>query len=335
MQATVIVPSLIPDGAAAHAIDKNLFAPLDAILTRARYSAEPAQAAESALLTTLGLAGDFPVAPYAALADGLEPGNFVWYRAAPVQMTVQHDGLVLLPITGNDLSADECKELCAAANQLIAPDGDHLVWTSAHRWYLQSKAHTAASTTPLADCIGRSVFERLPADPHLKRLMSELQMLFFRHPVNQRREAAGLPLANGLWFWGGGALSDRPAIRHHMFSEDPFAYGLALAAGRTPNLIAPALLPPDAPSVVYLPQLQLAHPAFEDQYRGVWHRLAVTVGEIARQLESGTLAQLDILSPGATRTHRFTLKRGSRWLFWRRAPSISSLIQGETEMQRL
>jgi hypothetical protein len=41
----------------------------------------------------------------------------------------------------------------------------------------------------------------------MRRLMTELQMLLHEHPVNQRRLARGIPVANAVWFWGNGDLT--------------------------------------------------------------------------------------------------------------------------------
>jgi hypothetical protein len=43
--------------------------------------------------------------------------------------------------------------------------------------------------------------------PLITRLQSEAQMLFYTHPVNDRREAARQPIVNGFWVHGAGALS--------------------------------------------------------------------------------------------------------------------------------
>src|SRR5690606_4093503 len=48
-----------------------------------------------------------------------------------------------------------------------------------------------------------------------RRLVNELQMLWFDHPVNQAREARGLRPVNSVWLYGGGRpaqLSSAPAL---------------------------------------------------------------------------------------------------------------------------
>jgi hypothetical protein len=47
-----------------------------------------------------------------------------------------------------------------------------------------------------------------------RHAINEAQMVLHAHPVNQARQAAGQPVVNSLWPWGGGRL---PAAthRHH------------------------------------------------------------------------------------------------------------------------
>ncbi|HSG90830.1 MAG TPA: hypothetical protein VLA56_16555, partial [Pseudomonadales bacterium] len=51
----------------------------------------------------------------------------------------------------------------------------------------------------------------LPAGPDaggFQTLLSEVQMTLHASPVNQRREALGLPVINSLWIWGGGVAPE-------------------------------------------------------------------------------------------------------------------------------
>ena len=52
------------------------------------------------------------------------------------------------------------------------------------------------------------------------------------HEANARREAAGQPAINSVWFWGEGALPAAVARRHaRVYAGDPLARGLAKMAG--------------------------------------------------------------------------------------------------------
>jgi hypothetical protein len=60
-------------------------------------------------------------------------------------------------------------------------------------------------------------------------------MVLHAHPVNQAREAAGLPVVNSLWPWGGGRLPNLaripPAAMTTLWSDDPVARGIARLLG--------------------------------------------------------------------------------------------------------
>ena len=56
-------------------------------------------------------------------------------------------------------------------------------------------------------------------------------MLFHQHPVNQAREAAGLPAISGVWTWGGGVLPKVPGGPDLLVADHPLGVGLARAMG--------------------------------------------------------------------------------------------------------
>jgi len=50
--------------------------------------------------------------------------------------------------------------------------------------------------------------------PRLRQLISETEMWLFEHDANDARKEMGLPVVNGLWFWGGGApLASLPKVQ--------------------------------------------------------------------------------------------------------------------------
>jgi hypothetical protein len=90
------------------------------------------------------------------------------------------------------------------------------------------------TTSPYA-ARGTEIASKLPSGADATRfcaLMNEAQMLLHEQPVNTEREARGAPVANSVWFWGGGTLavpSARPFST--VLADDSLARGLALAAG--------------------------------------------------------------------------------------------------------
>jgi len=111
------------------------------------------------------------------------------------------------------LSREDTEKLLAALNQHLAQDGLVLKAFDPKRWYLyrldDSFSHDLPVTTPLSEAGAGNVFPYLPqsSDRYWAQLFNELQMLLHTQPVNQRREAEGLPPVNGLWLWGEGSAA--------------------------------------------------------------------------------------------------------------------------------
>jgi hypothetical protein len=76
------------------------------------------------------------------------------------------------------------------------------------------------------DVLGRHIEEFLPvgADSgRLQQLISETEMWLFEHEVNRARTELGLPVINGLWFWGGGApIASLPNVQGWAAGNDLF-----------------------------------------------------------------------------------------------------------------
>ena len=66
------------------------------------------------------------------------------------------------------------------------------------------------------------------------KLQNEVQMAWFQHPVNEAREARGLPAVNSIWFHAQGTLKPVGKPFARVLSASPAALGLARAAQATP-----------------------------------------------------------------------------------------------------
>ena len=73
---------------------------------------------------------------------------------------------------------------------------------------------------------GRHIEHHLPAGPaapHLRQLMSEIEMWLFEHPVNQTRSAYAAPAVSALWLWGcADVVSSLPPVDGWAAGDDPF-----------------------------------------------------------------------------------------------------------------
>ncbi|WP_291013145.1 phosphoglycerate mutase [Hydrogenophaga sp.] len=169
---------------------------------------------ERALASALGL--------QAAGADCLSPGRFPWAAASseqplqpqawftPSHFQVGMDQVTLLPGDRLALMDADARPLFDALTPLAAEDGIELFYESATRWRATGEPLRDLVCASLDRVSGRSVADWTPTQgrhPLITRLQSEAQMLFYTHPVNDRREAAHQPIVNGFWVHGAGALT--------------------------------------------------------------------------------------------------------------------------------
>lgn len=129
----------------------------------------------------------------------------VWL-AELVNISPSRDGAVLIP--ARELAIDEADihELFHSAVQGVADTDFKLHPTGKTHWRLdlpQGYAPACASpelvhTTSVNDWWRQDIHGR-----PWRRLVNELQMLWFDHPVNQRRHERGLLPINSLWLFGG------------------------------------------------------------------------------------------------------------------------------------
>jgi hypothetical protein len=157
-------------------------------------------------------ADEAPLAPYMLRADGGEPGDATWACVQPVHVRIAHDHLVLIDPASLDLSGDEASALLEVARPLIQELGVRIEAPKPARWYLSGDDFgTLAGASPLR-ASGRNIEIWLPHEAHSgersrawMKLQNEVQMAWFEHPVNEAREARGLPAVNSIWFHAQGA----------------------------------------------------------------------------------------------------------------------------------
>ena len=169
---------------------------------------------ERALALALGLqaAGETRLAPgrfpWAAMTSEQPLQPQAWFT--PSHFQVGMDQVTLLP--GDRLALDDtdARPLFDALAPLAAEDGIELIYESATRWRATGEPLRELVCASLDRASGRSVADWTPAQgrhPLITRLQSEAQMLFYTHPVNDRREVERQPIVNGFWVHGAGALA--------------------------------------------------------------------------------------------------------------------------------
>jgi hypothetical protein len=235
---TLLITDLLPPTDAPAAVREVRLPGLEKALGRADITREAADGAHGWLANDWGLA---PPVPYAAIAlagdDRAREGT--WMRADPVHLRIERDLVALHDASVLDVTAEESTALVAALQALFRDDGLEFLAAAPERWYVRVPDADVPHTTALHNAVGRDIFALLPRGSgplNWRSMITESQMVLSAHAANARRETAGQPAVNSVWFWGEGKLPAAVAPRYaQVYADDAFARGLATLAGVTPQ----------------------------------------------------------------------------------------------------
>jgi hypothetical protein len=156
---------------------------------------------------------------------GIDPGDAYWLAADPVTLDVGRAD-VSLAGTVSDLAPGDADAMLATLNAHFAGDGLTFIAPRPDAFFVRAESPLRLVTRSAAAARGRPLRAMLPRGEDaqsFRRWQSEIEMLLHEHPVNVARERAGRPLANSLWFSGGGTLPPRrepaPPIRTYATAE--------------------------------------------------------------------------------------------------------------------
>ncbi|MFT4100695.1 MAG: hypothetical protein QM674_06595 [Burkholderiaceae bacterium] len=177
----------------------------------------------------LRLPADEAIEAASAALDGLAPPVI---RLTPAHLHTGRDHLVLTDPAQLSLSIDDARALADAVRPLLDEQGLTLTVATPLRWYLGGPAERLPRTRDAGSrqAIGRSVDAYLSRDAATRpwrRLLNEIQMTWFEHPLNEARAQRGLPAVNSVWVEG--RLTATPARRHDLLlaGDVPAIRGLA------------------------------------------------------------------------------------------------------------
>ncbi|MFT4190890.1 MAG: phosphoglycerate mutase [Comamonas sp.] len=175
---------------------------------------------ERQLAERLGLPTDDGRIPYAAWQRWHSSGAADGTPCAVLtlchwQVTTQH--VRLLPPAHLPLTAQEDQALLATLSDFFAPDGLALAATGQPgRWFATGELLRELPCASLDRLIGNEVDATLlgladhAAARTVRRLQNETQMLLYTHPVNEAREASGMPPVNAFVLSDAGAWQPPP-----------------------------------------------------------------------------------------------------------------------------
>jgi hypothetical protein len=177
----------------------------------------PHEAALARLAGWPGRDGNWPVAAWCAARDGVVIDGAGAPDAGlglitPVHWRIGQEITLTDPLQ-LELNDAESHALFDAVCPAFDDLGWRLYWGSALRWYAAAPILRGQACASLDRVVGRNVDLWLPrgADARLlRRLQVEVQMTWHEHPVNEAREARGLPAVNSFWLSGCGVPSAAP-----------------------------------------------------------------------------------------------------------------------------
>lgn len=108
------------------------------------------------------------------------------------------------------VSDDEAAQLQASLQPLLNEFHGQWLTFSAEHWGLHLPVLPALQFHAIDALEGQSIIDKLPSGKdqnNWRRLLNEIQMTLFDHPVNQQREADGKLPVNAVWFYGAAPLT--------------------------------------------------------------------------------------------------------------------------------
>lgn len=321
----LLIPNLFPPLEIATEVCAGLQLPtLEKILARGNASSSSALSLEAWLCAAFGVQS---VAPVRAAADGLETGEGYWLCADPVNLQLQHAQMMVLPEVAP--SRAEADALCAGLNEHFDGMGFHFVAPHPKRWYVQLETEPQITTTPLqqvAWCDAKS-YQPHGADAlRWQRIVTEVQMLLYAHPVNRKREERGEALINSLWLWGGGRTASLKTDMEAIGGDCDLAGAFAHVAGVPQVLSLREMLEGE-----YANGLWVSDAPREALQRGDLYQWRTALQKIELELMSPVLQglqagrlqslALEALQENGSRCYAFT--GGDRWKLWRAARPLA------------
>lgn len=172
---------------------------------------------ERALALALGLPAADGQIPWAALRAQKHPsladfgGTWAYVTLCHWQADKKQVSMRQIPM--QDLSQAESDTFLGDMRPYFVEDGLTLYPDEPGRWLAHGDMLKGLPTASPDRVLGRSLAPWMP-DPAqaggLMRLVSEMQMLLYTHPLNDAREARGALAVNAIWLSGSGNLTRTP-----------------------------------------------------------------------------------------------------------------------------
>lgn len=236
----------------------------------------------------------------------------------PAHLRLGRDSLSLDDPRQLQLTSEEAEALGQAAAEVFAAQGWELRRVAPQRWYAAHPSLADVVTAAPARARGQSVAAWMPAGAAARpwrQLLTEVQMVWQQHAVNEARELRDLPPVNTLWLHGCGALPQGwcsslvPTVPADDAPAGDFAALLHGLRARACAQATDTLQILDVPAI-----LQAAEKHEQDPLAALDARLEQTV-----QTGLHTAGEVTLVMAGARSWASVQLRRRPGWRFWQRA----------------
>lgn len=198
--------------------------------------------------------GALPLAPYQLLGNSPEQradlttfsGDQFDGILQCVHIHAARDHLVLTDPAALEITAEEELALLKAAAESFAEWGDVQNTTEPGMWRVRSKHIQDLSCSAPECAFGRNIDRWMPEGKHARlwrRVQNEIQMIWFNHPVNEKRAEQGLLPINSIWLHGVGQWQSLKKPPFQIFGDVDWLKGLVLSSsGKIHQSVTPDLI---------------------------------------------------------------------------------------------
>jgi hypothetical protein len=268
---------------------------------------------------------DYPLAPIAASADGLDVGLDYWLRADLIHLVMQRDSFSLAEPVPFPMDVSQAQVLIASLNAHFQQQLNmQFIQGRSGFCYLKLPYHPKISTCVPSVAVGKNTFHFMPqgdSSAQWRAYLNEVQMLLHMHPVNVERESSALPAINSLWLSGGGVM---PQKTHDagdvslIIAIHPFYRGLA----QWKNLPFQNILT----SMSDMLKNNMASKHIRIEYSLEWMSDGDFFQVLADALKTHQISQLDINLGYYDRTLTVRVVRLDLFKFWRKVKPLSEIF---------
>lgn len=268
-----------------------------------------------------------PLAAAALAGFGAAPADGHWFIVHPVHVQMARTHLTLADPRQLRLDEAESRALYESARPYFEELGQPLVYGDATTWFMRAD-HWQGLRTASPDCVsGMNLSDWMPEGEHAiaaRKLQNEIQMLWYEHPVNEARQARGLPPVNSFWLWGG-ASGVQPSSGPAVIAGQPWLRALCPPALRDATFDTLLAQGGSHPMAVLG---QLIEPAIAGEW-AAWldHMRALEqqwFAPLLAALRDGRISRATLVLSHRHTSASYTTSKLAQHKFWRK-PTLSKL----------